>query len=358
MKNIILHIVLISVLLFSCERAGHDAQTDEPLGFPALTRVDGMVNTGPDTYLILLYKQLRGYSVSGTYYHEEGKSVLTPGTVDDSGNATEDPNAGIYGRYGNMYLSYVSPAIAHENGWLSFDPQNPFYCLPVVLKSIPAYGILNMEENLKLMDTRSKLHFNFYADSALDEELLDYEVLAPVLKGAGDGGVIQYFPSTRQIKHGGEVSGMPLTLTTVTNRDVDEKGILKYTGQTILPAAFYASKTDVQAVLGTSINAIVDGENLNLLFELQQNNFKKSIKSNLTENLMELKPMHEYTFNFIVYSTFVKVTLDIYDYSDKPLDDWYNVSLDGSVKPIESGIEIGFIQLDSWESNNLGNQII
>ncbi len=377
MKTNLTYTLLAAILLLSaCDTSEPLSATEEtPMVCLAPRSTDDGSTADISTYTLLAFSRNLAtdatnnfaYAASGSYYRVQGETYLTPGTV-TGGVGKKNDEEGILGSPGKVWLSCVTPvqSVNSTTGgtcWLVLDPANAFYYSQVEAEVLNGYGTVEIDNTMR--KPLAKLDFRFYVNDGTE---CDVNV-TPVVKGSGDGEV-NFYPATRQIRLiNSEATGRSLTEWTEAD-DSNSKTIevdggtatLCYSGNVIVPAAFYATKDVVREALGaqSGSTAFIDGcNNLALSFSMTQGVITRDVSLSLTRNLTELEPMHEYVFNVKVQSTYISVTADVYDHSDSK--DWEKVDLT-SGEPTVKDVPIATIVYNqangSWETVDYDNPAI
>ena len=354
-------------------RAG-EAQTTTPA-------VDG------NTFRFMLYQPgSLNYKGTGTYVYNVGQNenYLTAAGLDKLGeNPTIDPTKGINGVVGTLGVLAVSPGLeifTRQEGTEEEGNLRTFAAIVTCPNRVDSNGdnagavwVNDWEEKVlgeydiirfstPMREIRSKIRFEIRKDPNLTE---DMTVQSIKVVGAGTGTTderLYYFPQTRQcaVPDGvtDEMDFGTLTAETDTYGSTYYKTATKY-----ILSGIYAPRSVTTEILGTSLynENVLDKQYLTIHMNFMQGSRKVSAEVMLNADakgeLAELKSRNEYVFKVEVASTYIKIYLHIYDHNDT--NDWQKPSDNGDIT-INDGdvIEIGTFTYNSWNNNDLGDQII
>ena len=354
-------------------RAG-EAQTTTPA-------VDG------NTFRFMLYQPgSLNYKGTGTYVYDVNRNdtYLTAAGLDKLGeNPTIDPTKGLNGVVGTFGVLAVSPGLeiftqqegTEEDGNLrtiaaivtcpnrvdsNGDDAGAVWVNDWEEKVLGEYDIIKFSTPMR--EIRSKIRFEIRKDPNLAETM---SVQSIKVMGAGTGTPderLYCFPQTRQCAvPDGVTDEMDFGTPTA---ETDSYGSTYYkTAPKYILSGIYAPRSVTTEILGTSLynENVLDKQYLTMHMDFMQGSRKVTAEVMLNADaegvLAELKSRNEYVFKVEVSSTYIKIYLHIYDHNDTT--DWQQPSDNGNIT-IDDGdvIEIGTFTYNSWNNNDLGDQII
>ena len=354
-------------------RAG-EAQTTTPA-------VDG------DTFRFMLYQSgSLNYKGTGTYVYNVGQNAnyLTAAGLDNLGkNPSIDPTKGINGVVGTFGVLAVSPGLeivtrqegTEEEGNLrtiaaivtcpnrvdsNGDDAGAVWVNDWEEKVLGEYDIIRFATPMR--EIRSKIRFEIRKDPNLTE---DMTVQSIKVVGAGTGSPTErlyYYPQTRQCAVPDGVTDEMDFGTLTAETDADGSTYYKTAAKYIL-SGIYAPRSVTTEILGASLynENVLDKQYLTMHMNFMQGTRNVSAEVMLNADaegkLAELKSRNEYVFKVEVASTYIKIYLHVYDHTTTT--DWQQPSDNGGIT-IDDGDEIyiGTFNFNSWNDNNLGDQII
>lgn len=353
-------------------RAG-EAQTTTPA-------VDG------NTFRFMLYQPgSLNYKGTGTYVYDKSRNstYLTAAGLDNLGkNPSIDPTKGINGVVGTLGVLAVSPGLEIFTRQEGTEEEGNLRTIAAIVtcpnrvdngvdagavwvndweeKALGEYDIIRFSTPMR--EIRSKIRFEIRKDPNLTE---DMTVQSIKVVGAGTGTTderLYYFPQTRQCAVPDGVTDEMDFGTPTAETDTDGSTYYKTATKYIL-SGIYAPRSITTEILGTSLynENVLDKQYLTMHMDFMQGSRKVSAEMMLNADaegkLAELKSRNEYVFKVEVASTYIKIYLHIYDHTDTT--DWQQPSDNGNIT-IDDGdvIEIGTFTYNSWNNNDLGDQII
>ena len=354
-------------------RAG-EAQTTTPA-------VDG------DTFRFMLYQPgSLNYKGTGTYVYNVGQNAnyLTAAGLDKLGeNPTIDPTKGLNGVVGTFGVLAVSPGLEIFTRQEGTEADGNLRTIAAIVtcpnrvdsngddagavwvndweeKVLGEYDIIRFSTPMR--EIRSKIRFEIRKDPNLTE---DMTVQSIKVVGAGTGTPderLYCFPQTRQCAVPDGVTDEMDFGTLTAEPDTDGSTYYKTATKYIL-SGIYAPRSVTTEILGTSLynENVLDKQYLTMHMDFMQGSRKVTAEVMLNADaegvLAELKSRNEYVFKVEVSSTYIKIYLHIYDHNDTT--DWQQPSDNGNIT-IDDGdvIEIGTFTYNSWNNNDLGDQII
>ena len=353
-------------------RAG-EAQTTTPA-------VDG------NTFRFMLYQPgSLNYKGTGTYVYDKSRNstYLTAAGLDNLGkNPSIDPTKGINGVVGTLGVLAVSPGLEIFTRQEGTEEEGNLRTIAAIVtcpnrvdngvdagavwvndweeKALGEYDIIRFSTPMR--EIRSKIRFEIRKDPNLTE---DMTVQSIKVEGAGTGTPderLYYFPQTRQCAVPDGVTDEMDFGTLTAETDSDNSTYYKTAPKYIL-SGIYAPRSVTTEILGTSLynENVLDKQYLTMHMDFTQGSRNVSAEVMLNADaagvLAELKSRNEYVFKVEVASTYIKIYLHIYDHTDTT--DWQKPSDNGNIT-IDDGdvIEIGTFTYNSWNDNDLGDQII
>lgn len=352
-------------------RAG-EAQTTTPA-------VDG------NTFRFMLYQPgSLNYKGTGTYVYDisENATYLTAAGLDNLGeNPSIDPTKGLNGVIGTFGVLAVSPGLEIFTRQEGTEAEGNLRTIAAIVtcpnrvdNSVDAGAVwVNDWEEMMLgeydiirfstpmREIRSKIRFEIRKDPNLTEDMTVQRIK---VMGAGTGTRderLYYFPQTRQCAvPDGVTDEMDFGTPTA---ETDSDGSYYKTATKYILSGIYAPRSVTTVILGTSLydENVLDKQYLTMHMDFTQGtrNVTAEVMLNADADgvLAELKSRNEYVFKVEVASTYIKIYLHIYDHNDTT--DWQQPSDNGGIT-IDDGdvIEIGTFTYNSWNDNNLGDQII
>lgn len=352
-------------------RAG-EAQTTTPA-------VDG------NTFRFMLYQPgSLNYKGTGTYVYDKSRNstYLTAAGLDNLGkNPSIDPTKGINGVVGTFGVLAVSPGLEIFTQQEGTEEGNLRTIAAIVTcpnrvdngvdagavwvndweeKVLGEYDIIRFSTPMR--EIRSKIRFEIRKDPNLTEDMTVENIK---VVGAGTGTTderLYYFPQTRQCAVPDGVTDEMDFGTLTAEPDTDGSTYYKTATKYIL-SGIYAPRSVTTEILGTSLynENVLDKQYLTMHMDFMQGSRKVTAEVMLNADaegvLAELKSRNEYVFKVEVSSTYIKIYLHIYDHNDTT--DWQQPSDNGNIT-IDDGdvIEIGTFTYNSWNNNDLGDQII
>ena len=353
-------------------RAG-EAQTTTPA-------VDG------DTFRFMLYQPgSLNYKGTGTYVYDVNRNAtyLTAAGLNDLGkNPSIDPTKGLNGVVGTFGVLAVSPGLEIFTRQEGTEADGNLRTIAAIVtcpnrvdngvdagavwvndweeKVLGEYDIIRFSTPMR--ERRSKIRFEIRKDPNLAETM---SVQSIKVMGAGTGTPderLYYFPQTRQCAVPDGVTDEMDFGTPTAETDTDGSTYYKTATKYIL-SGIYAPRSVTTEILGTSLynENVLDKQYLTMHMDFMQGSRKVTAEVMLNADaegvLAELKSRNEYVFKVEVSSTYIKIYLHIYDHNDTT--DWQQPSDNGNIT-IDDGdvIEIGTFTYNSWNNNDLGDQII
>ena len=353
-------------------RAG-EAQTTTPA-------VDG------NTFRFMLYQPgSLNYKGTGTYVYDKSRNstYLTAAGLDNLGkNPSIDPTKGINGVVGTFGVLAVSPGLEIFTRQEGTEEEGNLRTIAAIVtcpnrvdngvdagavwvndweeKALGEYDIIRFSTPMR--ERRSKIRFEIRKDPNLAETM---SVQSIKVMGAGTGTPderLYYFPQTRQCAVPDGVTDEMDFGTLTAETDSDNSTYYKTATKYIL-SGIYAPRSVTTEILGTSLynENVLDKQYLTMHMNFTQGSREVTAEVMLNADaegkLAELKSRNEYVFKVEVASTYIKIYLHIYDHTDTT--DWQKPSDNGNIT-IDDGdvIEIGTFTYNSWNDNDLGDQII
>ena len=353
-------------------RAG-EAQTTTPA-------VDG------NTFRFMLYQPgSLNYKGTGTYVYDisENSTYLTAAELGNLGEYQRiNPTKGLNGVVGTFGVLAVSPGLEIFTRQEGTEAEGNLRTIAAIVtcpnrvdsngdeagavwvndweeKVLGEYDIIRFSTPMR--ERRSKIRFEIRKDPNLTE---DMTVQSIKVVGAGTGSTnerLYYFPQTRQCAvPDGVIDEMDFGTPTA---ETDSNGTYYKTATKYILSGIYAPRSVTTEILGTSLydENVLDKQYLTMHMDFMQGSRKVSAEVMLNADaegvLAELKSRNEYVFKVEVASTYIKIYLHIYDHNDTT--DWQKPSDNGDIT-IDDGdvIEIGTFTYNSWNNNDLGDQII
>ena len=353
-------------------RAG-EAQTTTPA-------VDG------NTFRFMLYQPgSLNYKGTGTYVYDVNRNdtYLTAAGLDNLGkNPSIDPTKGLNGVVGTFGVLAVSPGLEIFTRQEGTEADGNLRTIAAIVtcpnrvdngvdagavwvndweeKVLGEYDIIRFSTPMR--EIRSKIRFEIRKDPNLTE---DMTVQSIKVVGAGTGTPderLYCFPQTRQCAVPDGVTDEMDFGTLTAEPDTDGSTYYKTATKYIL-SGIYAPRSVTTEILGTSLynENVLDKQYLTMHMDFMQGSRKVSAEMMLNADaegvLAELKSRNEYVFKVEVASTYIKIYLHIYDHNDTT--DWQKPSDNGNITIDDVDvIKIGTFYYNSWDENNLGDQII
>ena len=325
------------------------------------------------TIRIMLYQPgIRNYRHSGVYRYSTNKNYLEAVNIDGSGNIIADPLKGINGIVGTYGMIAVSPGVE----MVTFDegterPSAAIIACPNHQDSngnddgaiwatqweqqlLGEYDIIRM--NNPQEEIRSKIRFEIRKDPNIEGDITNIQLK---VKGAGTGKTdeqLYYYPQLRQCAvPPGVEDVMNISVSAAT--DTDGSSYYKSESKYIL-SGIYAPKEVATKILGTTLDNlnVLDKSYLTLSMDFQQGTRPVSagMMLNADAELAELKPQTEYVYKVLVASTYINITLDIYNQSNN----WNNPTDNGMVDigGADRTINIGTFTINDWKDPSNNNE--
>lgn len=335
---------------------------------------NGTTESLPDgtTIRFLLYQQgILTYHNSGMYRYTAGSSYLKA-YEDSSGNPSMGLN-GIVGTYGIVAVSPGNPVktfnetserpsimaiITCPNSTdVNGNDSGAIWATSYEQITLGEYATLQI--NNPQEEIRSKIRFEIRKDPNIEGDITNIQLK---LKGAGTGTSdeqLYYYPQLRQcmVPEGIEdVMDFNITAATDTDGSTYHKSEPKY-----ILSGIYAPKEVASKILGATLDNpnVLDKPYLTLSMDFQQGSRAVSagMMLNADAALAELKPRTEYVYKVLVASTYINITLDIYN----PTNNWSNPADNGMVDigGSDKTIHIGTFTINDWKnpSNNEEQEI-
>ena len=387
----ILPLVAVLLAATACSKSDVPTATGGENSFSAdISRAGEAQTTTPavdgDTFRFMLYQPgSLNYKGTGTYVYDKSRNstYLTAAGLDNLGkNPSIDPTKGINGVVGTLGVLAVSPGLeiftrqeGTEEGNLrtiaaivtcpnrvdsNGDDAGAVWVHDWEEKVLGEYDIIRFSTPMR--EIRSKIRFEIRKDPNLTEDMTVENIK---VVGAGTGTTderLYYFPQTRQCAvPDGVIDEMDFGTPTA---ETDSNGSTYYkTATKYILSGIYAPRSVTTEILGTSLynENVLDKQYLTMHMNFTQGSRNVSAEVMLNADaegvLAELKSRNEYVFKVEVASTYIKIYLHIYDHNDTT--DWQQPSDNGNIT-IDDGdvIEIGTFTYNSWNNNDLGDQII
>lgn len=330
------------------------------------------------TIRMMLYQPgTRNYYRSGMYRYSTGKNYLEAVSIDESGNVNADPSKGINGIVGTYGMIAISPGAE----MITFDEGTERTSAAIITcpnhkdsngnddgavwanlweqQVLGEYNIIRI--NSPQEEIRSKVRFEIRKDPNLEGDITNIQLK---LKGAGTGKTdeqLYYYPQLRQctVPSGVEdVMQFPVSGATDTDGSTFYKSEPKY-----ILSGIYAPKEVAAKILGATLDNqnILNKQYLTLSMDFQQGNRAVSAGMMLNADadavLAELKPQTEYVYKIVVASTYINITLDIYNSTNN-----WNVPTNNGTIDIggaDKTFNIGTFTINNWKdpSNNEEQEI-
>ena len=385
MRKRILLSLTTAVLLFCLASCSNDnvVVPNQTHISPEISRVSissGTTEQLPDgtTIRMMLYQPgTRNYYRSGMYRYLTSKNYLEAVSIDESGNVNADPSKGINGIVGTYGMIAISPGAE----MITFDEGTERTSAAIITcpnhkdsngnddgavwanlweqQVLGEYNIIRI--NSPQEEIRSKVRFEIRKDPNLEGDITNIQLK---LKGAGTGKTdeqLYYYPQLRQctVPSGVEdVMQFPVSGATDTDGSTFYKSETKY-----ILSGIYAPKEITAKILGATLDNqnILDKQYLTLSMDFQQGNRAVSAEMMLNADadavLAELKPQREYVYKILVASTYINITLDIYNSTNNWNDPTNNGTID--IGGADKTFNIGTFTINNWKdpSNNEEQEI-
>ena len=343
--------------------------------------------TDGNTFRFMLYQPgSLNYKGSGTYVYDVSHNAdyLTAAVLDNFGEHPNiDPTKGLNGVVGTFGTLAVSPGLELVTRQEGTEAEGNLRTIAALVtcpnrtdgagKDVGAVWVNEWEEKVlgeydiirfstPMCEIRSKIRFEVRKDPNLAE---DMTVQSIQVMGAGTGTAderLLYYPQTRQCAVPDGVADQMDLGTLIADTDTDGSTYYKTTPKYIL-SGIYAPRNVTTEILGTSLlnENVLDKQYLTMLMNFTQGTRPVSARMMLNADaeglLAELKPRHEYVFQVLVASAYIKIYLRIYDHNVTA--DWQQPGENDGIT-VDDGdmVEIGTFSITSWNDNNLENQII
>ena len=390
-EKYILPLVAVLLAATACSKSDMTIATGGENSFSAdISRAGEAQTTTPavdgDTFRFMLYQPgSLNYKGTGTYVYNVGQNAnyLTAAGLDKLGeNPTIDPTKGLNGVVGTFGVLAVSPGLEIFTRQEGTEADGNLRTIAAIVtcpnrvdngvdagavwvndweeKVLGEYDIIRFSTPMR--EIRSKIRFEIRKDPNLTE---DMTVQSIKVVGAGTGTPderLYCFPQTRQCAVPDGVTDEMDFGTLTAEPDTDGSTYYKTATKYIL-SGIYAPRSVTTEILGTSLynENVLDKQYLTMHMNFTQGSRNVSAEVMLNADaegkLAELKSRNEYVFKVEVSSTYIKIYLHIYDHNDTT--DWQQPSDNGNIT-IDDGdvIEIGTFTYNSWNNNDLGDQII
>ena len=382
MRNVTLLILTAVVVLFCHASCSNDnvVVSEQVQIFSGISRANANSEATaplPDgtTIRMMLYQPgTRNYYRSGMYRYLTSKNYLEAVSIDESGNVNADPSKGINGIVGTYGMIAISPGVE----MLTFNegterPSAAIITCPNHQDSngnddgaiwatlweqqvLGEYNIIRI--NSPQEEIRSKVRFEIRKDPNLEEDISNIQLK---LKGAGTGKTdeqLYYYPQLRQCAvPSGVEDVMPLSVS----EEPDTDGSTFYKSKTkYILSGIYAPKEVAAKILGTTFENpnMLDKTYLTLFMDFQQGNRAVSAEMMLNADaeavLAELKPQTEYVYKVLVASTYINITLDIYNSTNN----WNNPTGNGTIDigGADKTFNIGTFTINNWKDPSNKNE--
>lgn len=325
------------------------------------------------TIRMMLYQPgTRNYYRSGMYRYSTGKNYLEAVSIDESGNVIADPLKGIngiVGTYGMIAISPGSEMVTFNEGTertsaaiitcpnhkdSNGNDDGAVWATLWEQHILGEYDIIRMNSSQE--EIRSKVRFEIRKDPNLEGDIKNIQLK---LKGAGTGTTdeqLYYYPQLRQCA---VPSGVEDVMPFSVSEEPDTDGSTFYKSKTkYILSGIYAPKEVAAKILGTTFENpnLLDKTYLTLFMDFQQGNRAVSAEMMLNADadavLAELKPQREYVYKILVASTYINITLDIYNSTNNWNDPTNNGTID--IGGADKTFNIGTFTINNWKdpSNN------
>lgn len=322
------------------------------------------------TIRFLAYKPgILTYHNSGMYRYTTGSSDLTA-YEDNNGNPLKGLN-GIVGTYGIVTVSPGNPVkIFNEtserpsmaiitcpnhqdsNG----NDDGAVWATPYEQITLGEYATLQISNPQE--EIRSKIRFEIRKDPNIEGDITNIQLK---VKGAGTGKTderLYYYPQLRQCA---VPPGVEDVMEFNVNAATDTDGSTYHTSEPkYILSGIYAPKEVATTILGTTLENpnVLDKSYLTLSMDFQQGT--RSVSAGMMLNadaegiLAELKPQTEYVYKVLVASTYINITLDIYNQTNN----WNNPTDNGMVDigGADKTINIGTFTINDWKDPSNNNE--
>lgn len=326
------------------------------------------------TIRMMLYQPgTRNYYRSGMYRYLTSKNYLEAVSIDESGNVNPDPLKGINGIVGTYGMIAISPGvemltfnegterpsaaiITCPNHQSNGNDDGAVWATLWEQQVLGEYNIIRI--NSPQEEIRSKVRFEIRKDPNLEEDISNIQLK---LKGAGTGKTdeqLYYYPQLRQCAvPSGVEDVMPLSVS----EEPDTDGSTFYKSETkYILSGIYAPKEVAAKILGTTFENpnVLDKTYLTLFMDFQQGNRAVSAEMMLNADadavLAELKPQTEYVYKILVASTYINITLDIYNSTNN----WNNPTGNGTIDigGADKTFNIGTFSINNWKDPSNNNE--
>lgn len=327
------------------------------------------------TIRMMLYQLgTRNFYYSGMYRYSTSENYLEAVSIDASGNVTADPSKGINGIVGTYGIIAVSPGVE----MLKFDAgterpsaaiiacpnhqdsngndDGAVWATPYEQITLGEYAILQISNPQE--EIRSKIRFEIRKDPNIEGDITNIQLK---VKGAGTGKAdeqLYYYPQLRQCA---VPPGVEDVMEFNVNAATDTDGSTYHTSDPkYILSGIYAPKEVATKILGTTLENpnVLDKSYLTLSMDFQQGT--RSVSAGMILNadaegiLAELKPRTEYVYKVLVASTYINITLDIYNQTNN----WNNPTDNGMVDigGADQTINIGTFTINDWKDPSNNNE--
>ncbi len=273
-----------------------------------------------DTYK---YNGKEYYYGTGTYYLPAGGNTLIPCTVDADGGFVKDMSLdeedmnnspAIHGTLDNVLVACVRPAVKNNDGTISYNPRDPFYCSMAEPVNVTGYGTVKLTE--PLLDQRARIVVRIYKGA---DALSDFTMPAENIDLMGMGGEddhVGFNPGNRGITvyAGSENASRTFDLTEATGGAGTGGDVLRYFMEDcFVPAADYSIQDSPQLIFTLGIQR--EGTDNPVTVPVRITNI-----TNSSGSIKEFKPETVYIYNIILSSTYYGLSVDIMDWTEEDLN--------------------------------------
>lgn len=307
-----LYFPILNILMLAMASCGSESGIDDETyresegNFVAYTRND---DSEERTYRVFAY-DANSLNATGTYKGIPGQPMMpcklnSDGSIDMS--ATSQDHIGSQVDWSSFaYWLCISPGMAFDGYNLEIRPSES----DILMSNISTWTI---NPDFKLYERRARIIFNVsVGDNNTTVNEIELEDI--VVKGVGDPDVqIFYKPRLNQVDNEDLTTSVRMADASPADRPKT-----KYSSVEPLYAisAVYAPKDIVKKYIVSSmpLESFFNSQYISAELTMQiGGKGEVSISQLLTQSVVELKPMHEYTYNFTINTEYVNVTLNVCD---------------------------------------------
>lgn len=262
--------------------------------------------------------------ITGTYRGIQGQKMipcrLNPdGSIDETASDEDHLKSGVASNAGTKLWMYISPGIelTDLSAYISSVKYNPYKTDLLMSADVIKKEVSSGIKFGALMERRARLRFCVFIGEN-NNSVKELSIDKFTLLGASDPDIeINYLPWVPQVENNDLFTTVEMVEdmydTTQTNRYVNANEIYVASG-------YYAPKEIIRSLDSTcGLNYLVNSRYLSAEMTLKLGGQGEvNIAPLLTDKVILLKPMHEYTYNFIVNTEYVNVTLEVCDCGSHP----------------------------------------